>query len=63
MGRNEQERGILGEDWDECGAWDGREFLAGRGQLWRGTAEGRIAVVAAGPILRMVLDFRFVIWF
>jgi hypothetical protein len=27
--------------------------------VWRGVAEGRIALVEAGPILRMVLDFGF----
>ena len=29
------------------------------GQAWREAAEGRIALVEAGPILRMVLDFEF----
>jgi hypothetical protein len=37
----------------------GVSFLVGGGQARREAAGGTIALVEAGPILRMVLDFEF----
>lgn len=37
-------------------------YSAGGGQVRRGAEEGRIEMAEAGLILRLVLDFRFVIW-
>jgi hypothetical protein len=70
MDGDEQERGVPGE-WDGLDAWELWQVrlptargATRTGPLARPTeVEGRMAEVEAGPILRMVLDFGFRIWF
>ena len=50
-------------DSDWAGECFGVPFLARVGQGRLRVGEGRIALVEAGPILRMDWDFGFLIWF
>lgn len=67
-----RESGEGTEEWDEC---DGGELWQVRLPTARGATRtgllarptevgaGRMELVEGGPILRMVLDFGFLIWF